>query len=138
MTFTTPLALLLFLLLFPVITLGLPHVKFRRGRDIASLLLRLVILSLLIFALAGVNLVRGADKLAVVYLVDVSDSVGQQAQEAELAYVRDSLEAMRPDDQAAVIAFGGNALVERPMSSVRELAPLRSTPILGNTDLEEA
>jgi uncharacterized membrane protein len=138
MTFTTPLALLLFLLLIPVITLGLPRVKFRRGRDLASLLLRLVILSLLIFALAGVNLVRGADKLAVVYLVDVSDSVGQQAQEAELAYIRDSLEAMRPDDQAAVIAFGGNALVERPMSSVRELAPLRSTPILGNTDLEEA
>ena len=36
------------------------------------------------------------------------------------------------------MVFGGNALVERPMSSVRELAPLRSTPVKGNTDLEEA
>lgn len=138
MTFTTPLALLLFLLLIPVITLGLPRVRFRRGRDIASLLLRLVIFSLLIFALAGTQIVRGADKLAVVFLVDVSDSVGQQAQEDQLAYVRDALQSMRPDDQAAVIAFGGNALVERPMSTVRELAPLRSTPVQGNTDLEEA
>ena len=92
----------------------------------------------MILALAGTQIVRSADKLAVVYLIDVSDSVGQQAQEAETAYVRDSLAAMQPDDQAAVIVFGGNALVERPMSSVRELAPLRSTPNSGNTDLEEA
>ena len=34
--------------------------------------------------------------------------------------------------------FGGNALVERPMSSVRDLAAFRSTPLKGNTDIEEA
>ncbi|MEO8397933.1 MAG: VWA domain-containing protein, partial [Chloroflexota bacterium] len=36
------------------------------------------------------------------------------------------------------VVFGGSALVERPMSSVRDLAPIRSTPLKGNTDLEEA
>ncbi len=138
MTFSTPLALILLLLLPVVIYVGLPRVKFRRGRDVASLLLRLAILCLIIFALAGVQIVRGADRLAVVFLVDVSDSVGQQAREAQVAYIRESLQSMRPDDQAAVVVFGGSALVERPMSSVRELAPLRSTPAQGNTDLEEA
>lgn len=138
MTFSTPLALLLLLLLLPVIYIGLPRVRFRRSRDIASLLLRLAILVLVIFAVAGVQIVRGADRLAVVYLVDVSDSVGQQAREEQVAYIRESLDAMRPDDQAAVVVFGGNALVERPMSSVHDLAPLRSTPSQGNTDLEEA
>ncbi len=138
MTFTTPLALLLLLVLPVVIYVGLPRVKFRRGRDVASLFLRMAIITLVILALAGTQVVRSADKLAVVYLIDASDSVGQQAQEAETAYVRDSLAAMQPDDQAAVIVFGGNALVERPMSSVRELAPLRSTPNTGNTDLSEA
>lgn len=138
MTFTTPLALLLLLTLPVVIYVGLPRVRFRRGRDIASIILRVTLLTLLIFALAGTQIVGAADRLAVVFLVDVSDSLGQQAREAETAYIRDALETMRPDDQAAVVVFGGNALVERPMSSVRELAPLRSTPITGNTDLEEA
>ncbi|MFN8452935.1 MAG: VWA domain-containing protein, partial [Anaerolineae bacterium] len=138
MTFTTPLALLLLLTIPVVIYVGLPRVRFRRGRDIASLILRTLMLALVIFALAGTQLVGAADKLAVVFLVDVSDSVGQQMQEAETAYIRDALATMRPDDQAAVVVFGGNALVERPMSSVRELAPLRSTPVTGNTDLEEA
>ncbi len=138
MTFTTPLALLLLLTIPVVIYVGLPRVRFRRGRDIASLILRTLMLALVIFALAGTQIVGAADKLAVVFLVDVSDSVGQQMQEAETAYIRDALATMRPDDQAAVVVFGGNALVERPMSSVRELAPLRSTPVTGNTDLEEA
>src|SRR5664279_2358653 len=138
MTFTTPLALLLLLTIPVVIYVGFPRVRFRRGRDVAGLILRLAILLLLIFALAGTQIVNAANKLAVVYLIDVSDSVGQAAPESELAYVQQSLAAMSPNDEAAVVVFGGNALVERPMSSVRELAPLRSTPAKGNTDLEEA
>jgi Ca-activated chloride channel family protein len=138
MTFTTPLALLLLIALPIVIYVGFPRIRFRRGRDLVSLLLRALIITLVILALAGMQLVRAADRLAVVYLIDVSDSVGQQAQEAELAYVQQSMAAMRPDDEAAVVVFGGNAYVERPMSSVRELAPLRSTPNTGNSDLQEA
>ena len=121
-----------------MIYLGLPRVQFRRGRDLASLILRLAIFGAADLRAGGDADRRAADKLAVVFLVDVSDSVGRQAQEAEVAYVQQSLAAMRPDDEAAVVVFGGNALVERPMSSVRELAPIRSTPNKGNTDLEEA
>jgi Ca-activated chloride channel family protein len=138
MTFTAPLALLLLLFLPLVIYLGLPRVPFRRGRDLTSLILRTLMLLLLILALAGTQMVRAADKLAVVFLVDASDSVGQAAQEAQLTYLRQALENMAPDDQAAVVVFGANAVVERPMSSTREIASLRSTPITSNTDLEEA
>ena len=108
------------LLLLPlVIYIGLPRVKFRRGRDVASLLLRITILSLIVFAVAGVQIVRGADRLAVVYLVDVSDSVGQQAQEEQVAYIRESLESMRPDDQAAVIVFGGLTLASKDETFIK-------------------
>ncbi|PJF24360.1 MAG: VWA domain-containing protein, partial [Phototrophicales bacterium] len=124
MIFTTPPALLLLLTLIPVIYLGLPRAAYRRGRDLASLLLRCLIILLLTLALAGTQIGRAADKLAVVFLIDVSDSVGQPAREAQLAFIRAALAAMPPDDQAALIAFGGNALVERPMSGVRELTPL--------------
>jgi Mg-chelatase subunit ChlD len=138
MTFTTPPALLLLLALIPVIYLGLPRTPYRRMRDAASLALRCLIILLLTLALAGAQIGRAADKLAVVFLVDLSDSVGQAAREAQLAFIREALRAMPPDDQAALIAFGGDALVERPMSGVREVTALRSTPYSGATDIEEA
>ncbi len=136
MTFSAPLALLLLLIIPAIVYVGRPRVAFRRGRDIASLIIRTLILLLLILALAGAQSIQAADKLAVVFLVDASDSVA--AQDAQVAYMRDAIAAMRPEDEAAIVVFGANALVERPMSSVREVAPIRSTPITGNTDLQEA
>src|SRR5215216_3357095 len=138
MAFTTPLALLLLLVIPAGAYLGWPRVRFRRWRDIISLILRVVMLLLVILALAGMQTVRAADKLAVVFLMDVSDSVGQTAREAEIDYVREAMSSMAPEDLAGVIVFGGEAAVERQLSAVRELGPLRSTPSSGNTDLAEA
>ncbi|MBE2268541.1 MAG: VWA domain-containing protein [Anaerolinea sp.] len=136
MTFSFPVALILLLALIPVIYIGRPRVPFRRGRDIASLLLRAAILTLVILALAGAQAAQAADKLAVVFLVDMSDSVGGTDRQVE--YIRTALNSMQPQDEAAVVVFGANALVERPMSGVRDITALRSTPLTGNTDIQEA
>ena len=45
---------------------------------------------------------------------------------------------MPPDDEAGLILFGANALVERPLSNLHELGQILSTPPTGNTDLEAA
>ncbi|NJN53552.1 MAG: VWA domain-containing protein [Anaerolineae bacterium] len=72
------------------------------------------------------------------FLVDASDSISpEQAQQAE-EFVRTAVSGMSPDDQTAVILFGGNALVERPMSGLAELAPITSVPQPLQTDLAEA
>jgi uncharacterized membrane protein len=138
MSFSTPLALVLLVCIPFVLYLGWPRQRFRRSRDTVSLVLRTLIMLLLVFALAGVQLVRSADRLAVVFLVDVSDSMGQAAQESALDYVRESLTSLAPDDEAGLILFGTNALVERPLSNLRELGTILSTPPTGNTDMEEA
>ncbi len=138
MTFTTPVALLLLLALLPILYLGWPRLAYRRTRDFASLILRALIVLLLVFALAGLQTVRSADRLAVVFLVDASDSVGKTAQDAEIAYVRDSMQHMAADDLAGVVLFGANATVERQLNAVRELGPVRSTPTTSNTDIAEA
>ncbi len=138
MSFSTPLALVLLLALPFTIYLGWPRQRFRRRRDSFSLALRVIILLLLVLALAGTQVVQSADRLAVVFLVDASDSMGQTAREAQLDYLRAALAAMGPDDLAGIVQFGANALVERPLSSVREVARLQSTPATGNTDLAEA
>jgi uncharacterized membrane protein len=138
MSFATPIALILLISIPFVLYLGWPRMRFRRSRDIASLVLRTVIVLCLVLALAGAQVARSADRLAVVFLVDVSDSVGQAAREAELDYVRQALPRMGPDDLAGVVLFGAKAVVERPLSNVRELGPVQSTPPSGNTNLAEA
>jgi len=72
---------------------------------------RLLLMLCIILALSGLQIRRQADNLAVVFLLDVSDSMPEIAQAAALDYVRQALPAMGPDDQAAIIAFGGDALV---------------------------
>ena len=138
MTFTTPLALLLLLLLPVIAYIGWPRLAFRRRRDAASLVLRLLIVTLIVLGLAGAQITRAADKLAVVFLVDVSDSMDAAARAAAMDYVREAMAHSGPEDRSAVILFGGNALVERPMLPGTELGPIGSTPTTINTDLAEA
>ena len=138
MNFTTPLALLLLLATPYFVWLGRPRPAARRWRDWLSLALRLLILALLVLSLAGTQVVRAADTLTVVFLIDASDSIGpEQADQAE-AFVRQAIETMGPTDQAAVIVFGVNALVERPVSGLAELAPITSAPQSLHTNLAEA
>ena len=103
-----------------------------------SLILRLVIILCLIFSLAGLEIVQRGDNLAVVFLVDVSDSMPNEAISAEVGYVQNALEAMSPDDQSAIVLFGADSLVERPMSPVKELSAFTSAPITNQTDLADA
>ncbi|GAB4574473.1 MAG: VWA domain-containing protein [Anaerolineae bacterium] len=138
MTFTNPIALILLVLLPLVAVMGWPRLAFRRRRDAASLALRLVIVLLIVLSLAGLSVTRAADRLAVVFLVDVSDSMDAAAKEAALDYVREAMAASAPEDQTAVILFGGNALVERPMLPGTELGAVGSSPSTLNTDLAEA
>lgn len=138
MTVLKPAALLL-LIIIPLVTyIGWPRNRFRRTRDSVSLLLRAVIIALVVFGLANVQVVRSTDTLAVVFLVDVSDSMDTASREAATEYIQDTLAHMQPSDLAGVIAFGADAQVARSMSPARDLGPIRVTPQSGNTNLAAA
>lgn len=138
MSFSAPLFLLLLLLVPVIFWMGWSGSGSVRRRELVSLILRLVIILCLVLALAGIEIVRKGDDLAVVFLVDVSDSMPPQAVSAEMNYLRDALDAMGPDDRAAVVLFGADALVERPMLAGGELSEITSVPVTTQTDLAEA
>ena len=138
MTFSNAPALLLLLTLLPVIWLGRPSPGFGRRREIISLAVRLILLTGLILALAGMQVRRKNDNLAVVFLLDVSDSMSGEAKSVAIDYIREALQAMSADDRAALITFGSNALVDRSMSGLKELEAIRSIPVTNHTDLAEA
>lgn len=125
MSFSSPFYLLLLLALPLVVWLGWPSRGPSRRREIFSLALRLLMALLLILGLAGLEIRRAANNLSVVFLVDSSDSMlvpleisGIETTPRGLAleYVRRALQAMGPDDEAGVILFGGDAVVERGLS----------------------
>ncbi len=138
MFFTSPWFLLLLLTLPFIIWLGWPSRGLSRRRERISLLLRLLIALLLIVGLAGLEVRRGADELSVVYLVDHSDSMPAAAQQAALDYVRLAMLKMGPRDRSAVVVFGGDAVVERPLSANKTLEGFTSKVSTIQTDLADA
>ncbi len=128
-----------------ILLLALPYLVYvwraeggRRGRAIASLVLRGFIVVLLVLALAGTQLVRAVDEMAVVFLVDVSDSIGSSNEKRALSFVRQALEGMRPGDKAGLILFGQDALVERSVTASRELDEVTTVPRTTYTDVGTA
>ena len=138
--FEVPIALLL---LIPALafTIGVHlasrrHVGSRRRR--VALAVRAALLAALVFALAGLQVVLPVDRLATVFVVDLSDSVGNAGREDALAFLRETL-AEEPDgDVAGIVAFGKQALVERLPSDVKEIDRIASIPIRSATDIGAA
>ncbi len=141
MTFSRPWFLLLLPFLGYFLTVGWPKGRYARARRWMALTLRCLLVLLLILALAGLQTVHGADALGVVFLVDVSDSVSEAAQTRALAFVEEALQTMPPSDRAALVLFGGDALVEQPMlpgGPDTELGAVASIPRTHETDLAQA
>ena len=109
-----------------------------RGRRRASLAMRTLILSLLVFALAGLQLALPVDRLTTVFVVDLSDSVGAGGRSVGLAFVREALEERPGGDQAAVVAFGRDALVERLPAELEDIDRIASVPTRDATDIGSA
>src|SRR5919204_753477 len=101
-TFAPPLALLLPppALLFTVAL----HLAARRRLGVwrrrSALLVRTTLIGALVLALAGFQLVLPVDRLATVFVVDLSDSVGGSGREEAIAFLRESLEKMPEGDLA--------------------------------------
>ncbi|MEJ7697437.1 MAG: VWA domain-containing protein [Candidatus Limnocylindrales bacterium] len=139
-SFEAPVALLL---LIPALALTFAlYLGSRRrigvGRRRIALVVRTLLISALVLALAGFRLVLPVDRLATVFVVDLSDSVGNAGREDALAFLRESL-ALRPDDDVAgIVAFGKEALVERLPADLDGIDRIASTPVRSATDIEAA
>jgi uncharacterized membrane protein len=138
--FDTPIALLLLVpaLAFTVLLHAGARRRLGAGRRRAALLVRTALIAALVFALAGFQLVLPVDRLATVFVVDLSDSVGTTGREEALTFVQDSLREMPDGDLAGIVAFGKEALVERLPSELEELDRIASAPVKAATDVGAA
>ncbi len=151
--FTDPWWLVAFAILPPLIVLGLWEGRTVRHRRVAlgvvqagpermrarlAALVRALIFSALLLALAGLQIVRAAGPQGTVYLVDVSASVSNADQAAALAYVRQALADTAPDARAAVIYFAAQPIVARAPDATGPLPPVPLTLPRSATDVAAA
>jgi hypothetical protein len=131
------------LLLIPalLVTIGL-HLAARRrvgaGRRRIALGIRSLLLAALVLGLAGLQVVLPVNRLATVFVVDLSDSIGSAGREDALAFMRAALEEMPKDDVAGIVAFGKEALVERLPSDLAEVDRIASAPVRSASDIGAA
>ena len=138
MSFESPGALLLLLALPIIWYIGLPRYRYRRRRDGAALVLRSIIVLCVVLAIAGIQWVQVVDKLAVIFVVDVSDSMGTEIQTAQLDYIREAVEDKPIDDEWALLVFGENPLPETTFNALRDVPDFQSNVRTGNTNIAEA
>ncbi|MBI1726632.1 MAG: VWA domain-containing protein, partial [Candidatus Rokubacteria bacterium] len=91
--------------------LGVPH----NVGDRWALGVRCVVVVFVLLALVRPAVPRWVDRLNVVFLLDVSDSVSLAARESAFRFAAQSAGGARPGDQAGVIVFGEEAVVAQPL-----------------------
>jgi uncharacterized membrane protein/Mg-chelatase subunit ChlD len=109
-----------------------------RGRRVASVVIRLLLVACLVLALAGLRLALPSDRLSVVFLVDASASMLDATSEELVEWARGAVRDMPEGDTAGVVVFGANALVDRLPSELDELQDPASQPVVGATDVAAA
>ena len=128
LTFDRPLLLLLIPVCFAIVyalwrtsRIYMPPVRRR-----ISLGLRLALVTLLVAMLAEPALQLPANDVAVAFLLDRSDSITPSMQGQQEQWLADALQHKSLQDQAAVISFGGEPVVDRALSTEPE--PPRLSP----------
>jgi Mg-chelatase subunit ChlD len=132
MLFSNPNFLVVLLIALPLAWwVGFPRYRYRRGRDTLALIFRTLLLLFVGGALAGVQIVQSVERQAVVFVLDASDSVGAGAIDTQIAYIESALQDKPIDDEWAVVVFGAQSAIDKPLSNIDQFAPIR-TRIQGN------
>ncbi|MCC2670508.1 MAG: putative rane protein, partial [Armatimonadetes bacterium] len=107
-----------YLLLLPLLVVGAVYVArlslagLAESRARWSLGLRIGILLCAVLALAGLQIRRPAKKLAVLFLLDQSDSMPPEQKRLALDYLNQTARKMGANDVGGVLVFGGDAYLE--------------------------
>ena len=116
MEITRPLLLLL-LLFLPALYYGYRRslVDLSRTQRIISLIVRIIVVVLLILSVADVQYLKTDDKLAVMFLADISDSISDDGLTKATDYVNEALKSQDGNQQSGLIAFTDKAEIVRAL-----------------------
>ena len=128
------------LLLIPVVVAGLIYSgRFLRiqshRKKIEYLVMRGVVALLLILTLCGLSFRITSKEVTTIFLVDMSDSNEKNLDDIS-EYIRNAIADMPKKNQAGVVVFGDNVLVDQFVTGKKIFTELSSQPVATATNLE--
>lgn len=139
MTFSNPTYLLL---LIPALGWAIWMSLQMRGMPISrrrtALALRIVLLTLLILALAGLQFVRPNKGVATVFVLDRSASISTTQETSAERFIAKALDALGRNDSAGLVVFGKDPLIDTQTGSLRVPGRIYSAPDPSATDIAAA
>jgi len=135
MTILYPNALWLLLLAVPIYLWAKHSFSHLSGfQRVLSLAIRLIILVLLVLALAGARWSRPVDRMGVMFVMDVSDSIPADLRDDALARIAETIKDKPKDDLVGLVTVGKEGAIELfPASAISPAMVLtRESEIAGN------
>jgi len=109
-----------------------------RARKRLAFGIRVLLALLLIGALSGPEARRPNKGLCTIFLVDRSDSISEADRHRSREFVDSAIQKLGIEDQAGVVVFGKNAVVDEAPSGRRKLGALQSAVEGSATDIAAA
>jgi Mg-chelatase subunit ChlD len=135
--FTNPGYLLFFLAAIPFFLY--PFYAKRKNPHLTKLTLglRLVSAILLILALSGLQVLRAKRNAAVVFAVDRSQSVEAIEKSGVLESINRIASILAPDDEAGIVVFGSEAVIEQQLRKGLKVSAIQSSPPAIGTNISK-
>ena len=99
---------------------------------------RAAVFGLLAASLIGIRLPGGGGDAAVVFAVDLSDSIDDSDKAEAFAFLEQASDAMRRGDRAGLVVFGKDAYLESALGPSLDADDLQTSPIGSATDVGAA
>lgn len=137
--FTSPYFLLLFIPAIAGLIYSFKHIHgMMRGRKRLAFAIRFLLLSCIVLALAGPEAHRKNEGLCTIFVLDRSDSITEADRHEAEGFVNRALKTAAPEDQAALIAFGKDPVVDQSPSVARSFDRILSVVDGSSSDLAAA
>lgn len=137
--FTSPWAILLLLLLIPVVRwykTSISNMPALRRKVV--FVIRVIIIILIVFALAGFRIKLPRNELSVLFVVDSSLSISPDNLEWAGDYIKKQVEKLPKGDKVGVVVFGKSAMLEESLSRDPAVAQFASIISPQYTDISRA
>ncbi|RMF87005.1 MAG: VWA domain-containing protein [Nitrospinota bacterium] len=109
-----------------------------RWRKILLLSVRTLVILLLVLGVSGLSLSRSSRAVHVLFVLDLSASIDEQSRAQAMRYIRQSMQAMKPEDTAGLVVFGADPSLEVSPQPYWHLGDIRSTVNAEGTNIAKA
>lgn len=102
-----------------------------------SFTLRLLIIVLLVLALSGLQVASGKRNKAIIFVVDRSDSAAPIDKSGALTSINKIASTLAPEDEAGIVVFGKDAVIEQRLQRNLRISDIQSTPPATGTNISK-